>query len=63
VQPDKSLRKFRDVDEGARGSGCLGMQITPLFEKAADPEDLVSWLEVGMTLEVLERGEHIYIRQ
>ncbi|KAK3294838.1 uncharacterized protein B0H64DRAFT_443870 [Chaetomium fimeti] len=44
VQPDKALRKFREVDEGAKHMGCLGMQVTPLFPT----EDLESWVEVGM---------------
>jgi hypothetical protein len=43
--------------------GCLGMQVTPLFPKASSPEDLESWVEVGMSVEVLERGEHVYIPQ
>lgn len=63
VEPDRSLRKFRDVDEGARLMGCLGMQLTPLFDKTNSREDLESWVEVGMSVEVLERGEHWYIKQ
>lgn len=31
VEPDRSLRKYRDVDPGIKGVGCLGMQLTPLF--------------------------------
>lgn len=64
VEPDKSLRKFREVDEGAKHMGCLGMQVIPLFEKAsAGPEHRESWLEVGMSIDVLERGHHVYIKQ
>ena len=63
VEPDKSLRKHREVDEGAKLMGCLGMQLTPLFSKTDSPEDLESWVEVGMTVDVLERGSHVYIRQ
>ncbi|AEO66876.1 uncharacterized protein THITE_2115383 [Thermothielavioides terrestris NRRL 8126] len=63
VEPDKSLRKFRDVDEGAKHMGCLGMQLTPLYPRTASPDDLESWVEVGMSVEVLERGNHVYIRQ
>ncbi|KAK4039044.1 hypothetical protein C8A01DRAFT_16931 [Parachaetomium inaequale] len=63
VQPDKALRKFREVDEGAKHMGCLGMQVTPLFPKTNTPEDLESWVEVGMSVQVLERGNHVYIPQ
>lgn len=63
VEPDKSLRKFREVDEGAPHMGCLGMQMTPLFEGADDPGAMESWIEVGMEVEVLERGNHLYIKQ
>lgn len=31
-EPDRSLRALRNVDEGAPLHGCLGMQLTPLFE-------------------------------
>ncbi|KAK4671076.1 hypothetical protein QC764_603570 [Podospora pseudoanserina] len=60
VEPDRSLRKLRDVDEGARLKGCLGMQLTPLFD---GEEKLESWVEVGMSVEVGERGGHRYINQ
>lgn len=63
VEPDKSLRKYREVDEGAPRMGCLGMQMTPLFEGAEDPEAMESWVEVGMDVEVLGRGDHVYIKQ
>lgn len=63
VEPDKSLRKLRDVDAGAPLKGCLGMQMTPLFDDAESPEDMLGWLEVGMAVEVLGRGSHHYIPQ
>ncbi|KAK4450074.1 molybdenum cofactor sulfurase [Podospora aff. communis PSN243] len=63
VEPDRSLRKFRNVDPGAKNNGCLGMQLTPLFEKTAEPEGMETWLEVGMGVEVLGTGEHVYIAQ
>jgi hypothetical protein len=63
VEPDKSLRKFRDIDDGAPKHGCMGMQLCPLFEKTGRPDSLESWVEVGMSLEVLERGSHLYIEQ
>jgi hypothetical protein len=39
------------------------MQVTPLFPKTSAPENLESWVEVGMSVEVLERGDHKYIPQ
>lgn len=63
VEPDRSLRKLRDVDQGAKMMGCLGMQLTPLFDKPDSPEELESWVQVGETVEVMERGEHLYIKQ
>jgi uncharacterized protein YcbX len=63
VEPDKALRKHREVDEGAPHTGCFGMQMTPLFEATDDPEAMESWVEVGMDVEVLEQGGHRYIKQ
>ncbi|KAK0722225.1 hypothetical protein B0T26DRAFT_208594 [Lasiosphaeria miniovina] len=63
VEPDKSLRKFREVDEGAKHKGCLGMQLTPLFDKTESSDDMESWLEVGMSVEIVDRGSHQYIVQ
>lgn len=63
VEPDRSLRKFREVDEGAKRKGCLGMQMTPLFDKTDVPEDMESWVEVGMSVDVLARGSHLYLKQ
>lgn len=41
------------------------MQLCPLFEDAegTDPSELRSWIEVGMDVEVTQRGEHTYIDQ
>ncbi|KAI0506429.1 hypothetical protein F5B22DRAFT_623510 [Xylaria bambusicola] len=36
-EPDRSLRALRNVDEGAPLNGCLGMQLTPLFEVDQTP--------------------------
>lgn len=63
VEPDHSLRKHRDVDEGAPNMGCLGMQLCPLFPNTDTPEQLESYVEVGMDVDVLKRGPHKYIRQ
>ncbi|CAJ2513613.1 Uu.00g017320.m01.CDS01 [Anthostomella pinea] len=63
-EPDKSLRALRAVDEGAPLLGCLGMQLTPLFEDSVtDDQERAGWVAVGMTVEVEERGEHVYIKQ
>ncbi|KKY36898.1 putative mosc domain-containing protein [Diaporthe ampelina] len=57
VEPDRTLRANREIDEGAPRKGCLGMQVTPLFDRPESPE---SYLAVGMSIEVLERGEHFF---
>ncbi|KAL7950304.1 hypothetical protein V8C42DRAFT_195410 [Trichoderma barbatum] len=59
VEPDNSLRKYRNIDAGAPKSGCFGMQLTPMFSKTGDPEDLELSLEVGMEIKVLQRGQHL----
>lgn len=65
VQPDQAIRKFREVDAGAKGMGCLGMQLTPLYDEPdvseAGAGTMEGWLEVGMAVEVLGTGEHRYI--
>ncbi|KAF9881811.1 MOSC domain-containing protein [Colletotrichum karsti] len=63
VEPDRSLRKLREVDEGAPRMGCLGMQMCPLFEGTESVEYMQAWLEVGMDVEVQGRGNHVYIKQ
>ncbi len=63
LEPDRALRKYRDVDEGAKSYGCLGMQLCPMFNHAGDPRKRESVLEVGMELSVLRRGPHLYIEQ
>ncbi|KAI0403920.1 hypothetical protein F4802DRAFT_266193 [Xylaria palmicola] len=82
-EPDRSLRALRNVDKGSPLNGCLGMQLTPLFEVDGgagagggggarssgllgddDPDDGRSaWVAVGMTVDVEERGEHVYLKQ
>lgn len=58
IEPDKTLRASRAIDKGAPKKGCLGMQMTPLFEDNGSQE---FYLEVGMSTEVLERGEHMVV--
>ncbi len=60
-EPDRTLRSERAVDDGAPKMGCLGMQLTPLFDAAEGDAGAESALEVGMTIDVLERGAHRYI--
>jgi len=55
VEPDKTLRKHREVDEGAKGLACLGMQMVPASEWAP--------IKVGDPIEVIETGVHFYMRQ
>lgn len=62
AEPDRALRKFRDVDEGAPKMGCLGMQMVPEFLDATTPDELSSYIEVGMDIDVLLKGQHKYIR-
>ncbi|KAF5007259.1 hypothetical protein FDECE_6412 [Fusarium decemcellulare] len=62
-EPDRALRKFRDVDVGAPKMGCMGMQLCPMFPEAKAPEQLESYIEVGMSIDVLQRGRHVYICQ
>ncbi|KAI1430555.1 hypothetical protein GGR50DRAFT_684421 [Xylaria sp. CBS 124048] len=64
-EPDRSLRRLRIVDKGAPLWGCLGMQMTPLFEAAdnAGDSERFSWIAVGMAVEVEQRGDHVYIPQ
>ncbi|SPN99657.1 related to MOSC domain protein [Cephalotrichum gorgonifer] len=63
VEPDRYLRKHRNVDEGAPLHGCLGMMLTPIFPPADNLVALESWLEVGMEIDVTERGKHVYQKQ
>jgi len=55
IEPNKTLRSFRCVDEGATGKACLGMQMVPATEEAE--------IQVGDAIGVVETGEHYYIKQ
>ncbi|KAL6883938.1 hypothetical protein HDV57DRAFT_435896 [Trichoderma longibrachiatum] len=62
TEPDHSLRKFRNIDDGAPKSGCFGMQLCPIFPQTNgldEEEDAALLLEVGMELKVLQRGPHL----
>lgn len=74
-EPDGTLRRVRQVDEGAKGYGVLGMQMCPLFSGAGNQTGGGSnWngagvnskegrIAVGDEIKVLEEGEHFYVRQ
>jgi len=54
-EPNKTLKTHRRIDEGDPKNACLGMQMVPAKE--------YSKIKVGDTIEVLETGEHFYIKQ
>lgn len=54
VEPNKTLRSFRAIDPGAGKNACLGVQMVPALE--------ISDIKVGDPIEVLETGEHFYLR-
>jgi uncharacterized protein YcbX len=55
-QPYSSMAKHRCIDAGAGNKPCLGMHVVP----SSDAERVV---RVGDEIEVLERGEHFYVKQ
>lgn len=56
VEPDKTLKSFRCIDDGDPLNACLGLQLVP-------NESSTFQVQVGDEVEVLERGEHHYIKQ
>ncbi|PHH73059.1 hypothetical protein CDD82_5670 [Ophiocordyceps australis] len=59
-EPDRALRKFRNIDDGAPKMGCLGMQLCPIFaqDQQQSPDRAQAFLQVGMEVNVLQRGPH-----
>lgn len=55
VEPDKTLKSFRCIDQGADKDACLGMQMVPALEE--------SYIKIEDRIEVLESGKHFYIKQ
>lgn len=53
-EPAKAMRKFRAVDKGAGSNACLGMQLVSARVGGT--------IQVGDTITVHERGEHVYIK-
>lgn len=51
-EPYTTMRHYRVIDKGSPSS-CLGMQVTPLTKGE---------LRVGDEVEVLQRGEHLYLK-
>lgn len=54
-EPYTTLRSYRRIDEGAPNHHCLGMQMVPALER--------SEIRVGDKVEVLETGDHFYLKQ
>lgn len=54
VEPDKTMRSFRTIDAGAPNKACLGMQMVPASEEGE--------IGVGDCIEVLQRGEHFFLK-
>lgn len=55
AEPDRTMRKYRCIDEGNKLNACFGMQVVPAAEKG--------FIRVGDSITVLETGEHYYIDQ
>ncbi|MCJ1485492.1 hypothetical protein MMC06_005666 [Schaereria dolodes] len=54
-EPDRTLRSFRCIDEGAGKNACLGMMMVPVTENGN--------VRIGDRVKVLETGDHLYIMQ
>ena len=54
-EPNRTLKSFRRIDEGDIKNACIGMQMVPAGAE--------SQIKVGDVIEVLETGDHYYIRQ
>ncbi|KAJ6021550.1 Molybdenum cofactor sulfurase C-terminal [Penicillium herquei] len=54
VEPDKTLKAYRRIDDGDRTNACLGMQLVPAVQEFV--------MNVGDEVVVLERGAHRYIK-
>ena len=54
VEPDRTLKAYRRIDDGDRTNACLGMQLVPARQEFR--------LRVGDEVSVLECGEHRYIK-
>lgn len=52
-EPSTTMLRYRVIDQGSK-SACLGMQVTPL----QDGE-----IRVGDSVAVLEKGEHLFLKE
>jgi len=48
------MRKYRNIDAGAKNKACLGMQVIPARCEGVD-------VSVGDEIVVVETGEHYFI--
>lgn len=55
IEPNQTLRSFRAIDPGAGPHACLGMQLVPALEEGGI-------IRVGDKIELLEVGEHFYLK-
>lgn len=55
LEPNRTLRAIRAIDPGAAPHACLGMQMVPALEEGTT-------IRVGDKIEVLETGEHFYLK-
>ncbi|KZF25351.1 hypothetical protein L228DRAFT_244169 [Xylona heveae TC161] len=53
VEPDRTLRAYRCIDEGSPKHACLGMMMVASSQ--------LSTVKVGDKLDVLETGDHFYL--
>ncbi|EHY58868.1 hypothetical protein HRR83_001874 [Exophiala dermatitidis] len=56
AEPDKTLKSFRCIDDGDPHNACLGLQLVPA-------QSDIFQVHTGDEIQVLERGEHHYIKQ
>lgn len=54
-EPNKTLKRFRKVDQGDPKNACLGMQMVPAVNNKRS-------MAVGDEITVLEVGEHLYVK-
>ncbi|EAU32889.1 conserved hypothetical protein [Aspergillus terreus NIH2624] len=54
AEPDRTLKSYRRIDPGDYSNAALGMQLVPVAREFT--------LRVGDAVEVLETGEHFYIK-
>lgn len=53
-EPRRAMDEYRKIDAGCPNEPCLGMQLTPVLPEGE--------IKVGDDIEVLETGEHFYLK-